>query len=154
MRRAWRQLRRVRSDMVVKLAAEHEKLRSAMKKTLTDVQFAQWDQRFEAMRSRMMPDGPPPRDFHHHGGPGEEMNGADGHGPARCTTVPVGPTLAGALPSSLPMDTDLPAHAVISGARTMARPPGLATGRMNWAREGNPPSTPGNPDSQPAGSVK
>lgn len=81
---AWAQrlvaIKALRADMVVKLAAEHEKLRDAMKKTLTDVQFAQWDQRFEAMRSRVMPDGPPPRDFHHHGGPGEERDGLDGRG--------------------------------------------------------------------------
>ncbi len=73
-------IKKLRSDMIVKLTAEHEKLRAAMKKTLTDVQFAQWDQHFEAMRSRMMPDAPPWRDFHHPGGPGGEMGPPDGPG--------------------------------------------------------------------------
>ena len=75
-------IRALRADMIVKLNAEHEKLRAAMKKTLTDAQFADWDRHFEAMRTRFMPDAPPWREFHHHdhGGPGGEMRGPDGHG--------------------------------------------------------------------------
>jgi hypothetical protein len=75
-------IRALRADMIVKLDAEHEKLRAAMKKTLTDAQFAEWDHHFEAMRTRLMPDAPPWREFHHHdhGGPGGEMRGPDGHG--------------------------------------------------------------------------
>jgi len=75
-------IRALRADMIVKLNAEHEKLRAEMKKTLTDAQFADWNHHFEAMRSRLMPDAPPWREFHHHehGGPGAEMRGPDGHG--------------------------------------------------------------------------
>jgi hypothetical protein len=69
----------LRADMIIKLTAEHEKLRAAMKKTLTDEQYARWDQRFEAMRTRMMPDAPPPRGFGHPH-PGDDMRGPDGHG--------------------------------------------------------------------------
>jgi Spy/CpxP family protein refolding chaperone len=53
-------IKSLRGDMVIKLSAEHEKLREAMKQILTPLQFAQWDQSFEAMRSRLMPDAPPP----------------------------------------------------------------------------------------------
>lgn len=73
-------IKTLRSDMIVKLTAEHDKLRAAMKKTLTDVQYAQWDQHFEAMRSRMMPDAPPPRGFGHPH-PGDDMGGPGPRGP-------------------------------------------------------------------------
>jgi hypothetical protein len=68
----------LRSDMVIKLSAEHEKLREAMKQILSPLQFAQWDQSFEAMRSRLMPDAPPFR------GP----PGPDGGGPLMGRRLP------------------------------------------------------------------
>jgi hypothetical protein len=74
-------IRALRADMIVKLNSEHEKLRAAMKKTLTDQQFSEWDRHFEAVRTRFMPDAPPPWDhFHHHdrGGPGPDMRGPEG----------------------------------------------------------------------------
>jgi hypothetical protein len=86
-------IKSLRSDMVVKLSAQHETLRDAMKKILTEAQFAQWDQNFEAMRSRLMPDAPPwrrPRDDREgppdggpplRGGPLREGPPPDGPGP-------------------------------------------------------------------------
>jgi Spy/CpxP family protein refolding chaperone len=71
-------IKSLRGDMVIKLSAEHEKLREAMKQILTPVQFAQWDQSFEAMRSRLMPDAPPFR------GP----QGPDGRGPLMGRPLP------------------------------------------------------------------
>jgi hypothetical protein len=72
-------IKTLRSDMIVKLTAEHDKLRVAMKKTLTDEQYAQWDQHFEAMRSRMMPDAPPWHGFGHPH-PGDDMRWDHGPG--------------------------------------------------------------------------
>lgn len=77
-------IKALRSQTMVQLTAEHEKLRAALKKALTDVQFAEWDQRFETARAQFMPDGPPmgppegPGRWRDGGRPGEMGDGGPG----------------------------------------------------------------------------
>lgn len=150
-------IKTLRADMVVKLTAEHEKLRAAMKKTLTDAQFTQWDQRFEAMRSRMMPDAPPWHDFHHHGGPGGEMEGPDGHGRGP------GPGGPGMMHWRGPGGSDDSEAHPGDGPDAHQVPPGPPGGQFrndggtagprgdqgdHWPRKGEPPTEPAGPEGQ------
>jgi hypothetical protein len=52
-------IKALRSQTVVQLSADHEKLRDQLKKILTPEQFADWSMQYENARSRLMPDGPP-----------------------------------------------------------------------------------------------
>lgn len=58
-------LKAIRQTMGPKLKQEYDTLRTDVQKVLTPAQFAKWDQRFEQVRSRMLPPdragGPPPR---------------------------------------------------------------------------------------------
>jgi Spy/CpxP family protein refolding chaperone len=79
-------IKALRSQTVVQLSADHEKLRDQLKKILTPEQFADWSMQYENARSRLMPDGPPlggPLGGPRRGEMGGPPNGPGGGPPGR-----------------------------------------------------------------------
>jgi hypothetical protein len=102
-------IKALRSQTIVQLSAEHEKLRDALKKVLTPEQFAQWTMQYENARARFMPDGPPlgrppPRGPARGGmgGPGGEFGGPPG--PPPDGSGPWGGPPGGPPPEGAPQD--------------------------------------------------
>ncbi len=69
-------LQAIREKMGPQMKAEYDKLNDQMKQVLNPAQFQRWHERFEDVRSRMLP--PPPRGP---GGPGGSGDGFPPHPP-------------------------------------------------------------------------
>ncbi|MGD0462401.1 MAG: hypothetical protein ABSB74_07920 [Tepidisphaeraceae bacterium] len=70
-------LQAIRERMGPQLKAEYDKLNEQMKQVLNAAQFQRWHERFEDVRSRMLPPPPPPR------GPGRPPGPEGDFGPGR-----------------------------------------------------------------------
>lgn len=62
-------LQAIRQQIGPQLKSQYDKLNEQMKQVLNPEQFQRWDQRFENIRSQMLPPPPPRRDFGPPGGP-------------------------------------------------------------------------------------
>jgi hypothetical protein len=77
-------LQAIRQKMEPELKSEYDKLDQQMKRVLNSAQYQRWNERFQSVRSRMLPPPPPLR-------PGEQGPGPDGPpGPGRNGPGPQG----------------------------------------------------------------